>query len=257
MKFSGRYMEGVISTFHCHPRKLRLKTTRSWDFINLLEGNGDLSHSNGEELLRKASYGKDVIVGVLTMVYGWSLRVSVTKEWNQFQSCGKEFARPVSLHLDRKLIGARYYLKGYEAFYGSLDPRLDFHSQRDVYGHETHVTSTVGWRRVPNASTPSGFSKEGNTCLPNDVMAAIDEAIFDGVQIISVLAGDTSISYAQDDVAIGALHALKQNILVSSSAGNYGPNPSSVANVAPWIITVAASSIDQDFFSHVELGNAW
>lgn len=58
-------MDGVISVFHSHPRKSGLHTTRSWDFVSLLEANWDASKANGEELLRKASYGKNVIVGVL------------------------------------------------------------------------------------------------------------------------------------------------------------------------------------------------
>ena len=58
-------MDGVISVFRSQTRRLRLQTTRSWDFTNLLEANGDLSRVNGEKLLQRASYGKDVIVGVL------------------------------------------------------------------------------------------------------------------------------------------------------------------------------------------------
>lgn len=58
-------MDGVISVFHSHPTISRLHTTRSWDFINLLEGLGDPNPPNAEDLLRRANYGKDVIVGVL------------------------------------------------------------------------------------------------------------------------------------------------------------------------------------------------
>ncbi|CAL5362246.1 unnamed protein product [Camellia sinensis] len=44
-------------------------------------------------------------------------------------------------------------------------------------------------------------------------------------------------------------------IVVACSAGNSGPTPSTVTNVAPWIITVAASSIDRVFPSPLVLGN--
>ena len=57
-------MEGVVSVFRSLPRKHRLHTTRSWDFISLLEGGGEAKNPY-EELLHKANYGKDVIVGVL------------------------------------------------------------------------------------------------------------------------------------------------------------------------------------------------
>jgi hypothetical protein len=56
-------MDGVISVFESHSK--RLHTTRSWDFINILEAGGDPSRSNGEELLRRANYGQDIVVGVL------------------------------------------------------------------------------------------------------------------------------------------------------------------------------------------------
>lgn len=58
-------MDWVISVFRSHPRNNRLHTTRSWDFINLLEANWDPTKVNGEEFLSTAGYGKDVIVGVL------------------------------------------------------------------------------------------------------------------------------------------------------------------------------------------------
>ncbi|KAF8377690.1 hypothetical protein HHK36_031074 [Tetracentron sinense] len=45
-----------------------------------------------------------------------------------------------------KLIGARYYLKGYEAYYGPLNNTEDYRSPRDHDGHGTHTTSTVGGR---------------------------------------------------------------------------------------------------------------
>lgn len=56
-------MDGVISVFRSQPS--RLHTTRSWDFISLLEANWDASMANGEELLKKAGYGQNVTVGVI------------------------------------------------------------------------------------------------------------------------------------------------------------------------------------------------
>ncbi|KAF3613037.1 hypothetical protein FXO38_36478, partial [Capsicum annuum] len=48
---------------------------------------------------------------------------------------------------------------------------------------------------------------------------------------------------------------MKKNIVVSCSAGNSGPTPSTLSNTAPWIITVGASSVDRTFLSPVVLGN--
>jgi len=40
-----------------------------------------------------------------------------------------------------------------------------------------------------------------------------------------------------------------------ASGGNSGPTPNTVVNLEPWILTVAASTIDRDFTSYVVLGN--
>jgi len=60
-------MEEVVSVFGSDPKKYSLHTTRSWEFIGLEEGEGDQKNfrSGGNELLSKAKYGKDVIVGLL------------------------------------------------------------------------------------------------------------------------------------------------------------------------------------------------
>ncbi|WOH14565.1 hypothetical protein DCAR_0934085 [Daucus carota subsp. sativus] len=56
-----------------------------------------------------------------------------------------------------------------------------------------------------------------------DILAASDEAIADGVDIISV--GGAAIDYFQDSIAIGSFHAMKNRILSSASAGNSGNEP--------------------------------
>ena len=54
----------MISVFRSEARELRPQTTRSWDFTYLLEANGDPSRVSGDAFLKRANYGKDVIVGV-------------------------------------------------------------------------------------------------------------------------------------------------------------------------------------------------
>jgi hypothetical protein len=95
-------------------------------------------------------------------------------------------------------------------------------------------------------------------CSSADILAAFDDAIADGVDIISVSIGHREprpIPYFEDPVAIGAFHAMRNGILTSCSAGNSGPSPSTIFNYAPWILTVAASTIDRKFIAQVVLGN--
>lgn len=59
-------MEGVISVFHSDP-----DTTRSWDFVSLLEGTSLINY--GEELSKNGNYGEDIIVGVIDTGKSFSL----------------------------------------------------------------------------------------------------------------------------------------------------------------------------------------
>lgn len=183
----------------------------------------------------------------------------------------------------RKIIGARYYLKGYQSHYGPLDRTLDYRSPRDKDGHGSHTASTAAGRIVPNVSALGGFAYgtasggaplarlaiykvcwpvpkkekiEGNTCMDVDMLAGMDDAVADGVHVLSLSIGTSKpLPYHQDSLAIGGLHAVKKNIVVSASAGNAGPSPSTLSNPAPWIITVGASSLDRSFIAPVILGN--
>lgn len=86
-------------------------------------------------------------------------------------------------------------------------------------------------------------------------MAAFDAAIHDGADVISVSLGGEPTSFFNDSVAIGSFHAAKKRIVVVCSAGNSGPADSTVSNVAPWQITVGASTMDREFASNLVLGN--
>lgn len=93
-------------------------------------------------------------------------------------------------------------------------------------------------------------------CNSGSVLAAFDDAIADGVDMISISIGSSSHhTYLDDIIAIGSFHAMVHGVLTSASAGNSGPSPESVTNVAPWLMSVAASSIDRKFTTKVVLGN--
>lgn len=168
----------------------------------------------------------------------------------------------------RKIIGAKYYRTD-----GTITPP-DIPSPRDTNGHGTHTASIAAGASVPGASLyglAAGTARGGvpsariavykvcwvDGCYGSDILAAFDDAIADGVDIISVSAGSGGyVQYADDPIAIGAFHAMKNGILTSASAGNDGPdNINPVSNNSPWCLTVAASSVDRKFVSKVQLGN--
>nr|GME01843.1 subtilisin-like protease SBT5.3 [Ipomoea batatas] len=170
------------------------------------------------------------------------------------------------------MIGARYFNKGYSSVVGTLNSS-SFFTPRDVNGHGSHTLSTAGGNFVAGANVfglGNGTAKGGSPkarvaaykvcwsegCTDADILAGFDRAIEDGVDVLSVsLAADQHRQYFEDSLAIGSFHAVKNGIVVVASAGNYGPASGSVVNVAPWLITVGANTMDRQFQSNVVLGN--
>ncbi|KAL3695422.1 hypothetical protein R1sor_009498 [Riccia sorocarpa] len=257
-------------------RKHHLHTTRSWEFLGLEDVNGNVPK---ESLWAKSNYGKDVIIGVLdTGVWPESKSYSddgfgpIPSSWKGSCVTGDEFGPK---YCNKKLIGGKFFVSGFEAAEGPLNTTQtgDYRSARDLDGHGTHTSTTAGGSFVPGANTigfANGTAKGGaplarvagyKVCWPGcydaDILAAFDEGIDDGVNVFSVsLGSDPPLRQLfGDGIAIGSFHALKKGITTVASAGNSGPTPGTVSNVAPWITTVAASSIDRDFRAFVVLGN--
>ncbi|XP_011000330.1 PREDICTED: subtilisin-like protease SBT5.4 [Populus euphratica] len=263
----------VISVFLNKARKLH--TTHSWGFLGL-EKDGVVPPSS---LWKKARYGEDVIIGNLdTGVWPESKSFSdeglgpVPSKWRGIcQNATKE-----GVPCNRKLIGARYFNKGYGSLGGHLNS--SFQTARDIEGHGTHTLSTAAGNFVPGANVfgnGKGTAKGGSPrarvaaykvcwpavgvneggCYEADILAGFDVAISDGVDVLSVSLGGAIDEYSDDAIAIGSFHAFKKGITVVASAGNSGPGPGSVSNVAPWLITVGASTLDRAFTIYVALGN--
>lgn len=173
---------------------------------------------------------------------------------------------------NRKLIGARYYIEGFEKYYGSLNNsgNPEYRSPRDFLGHGTHTASTAVGSIVKNASflgLGQGITRGGaprarlavykacwgkdyvGQCSEADTLAAFDDALHDGVHVISASIGSTPPLpelFASSN-AIGSFHAMQLGVSVVFSAGNDGPDPGLVSNVEPWALSVAASSVDRTF----------
>ncbi|KAJ0100790.1 hypothetical protein Patl1_06473 [Pistacia atlantica] len=247
-------MEGVVSVFP-NGRK-QLHTTRSWDFMGFSQS------------VKRATTESDIIVGMLD-----------TGIWPESESFNDEkFGPPPAkwkgtcqsssnFTCNNKIIGAKYYRAD-----GSFS-KEDFKSPRDSEGHGTHTSSTAAGGLVSKASLFGlglGTARGGvpsariavykicwfDGCPDADILAAFDDAIADGVDIISIsVGGEFADDYFDDPIAIGAFHAMKNGILTSNSAGNSGPDYASVSSVAPWLLSVAASTIDRKFYTLVKLGN--
>nr|CAD1826634.1 unnamed protein product [Ananas comosus var. bracteatus] len=138
-----------------------------------------------------------------------------------------------------------------------------------VCGPSQRASGRKGWGRAPRSGEESvrmSLKKElvatgllapvnGSECFDADILAAFDAAIHDGVHVLSVSLGGGPTDYFKDGVAIGSFHAVKNGVTVVCSAGNSGPDPGSVSNTAPWIITVGASTMDREFPAYLLLSN--
>ncbi|EYU29551.1 hypothetical protein MIMGU_mgv1a0178122mg, partial [Erythranthe guttata] len=134
-------------------------------------------------------------------------------------------------------------------------------------GHGTHTASTAAGNFVGGAGffgnangTAAGIAPLAHVAVYQACNAygcgesAIATAIDDGVDILSMSLGDGIHCYFSDSVpALGAYRAMQRGIIVSCSAGNGGKR--GLANGAPWIITVGASTIDRKITATVVLGN--
>uniref|UniRef100_A0A0D9YQ90 Peptidase S8/S53 domain-containing protein n=1 Tax=Oryza glumipatula TaxID=40148 RepID=A0A0D9YQ90_9ORYZ len=236
-------------------------TTRSWDFLGL-------NYNEQSSLLKKAGYGEDVIIGVDTGIWPESQSFDdnsygpVPARWKGKCQTGVAFN---TTGCNRKIIGARWYSSGVpdESLKG------DYMSPRDLNGHGTHTASTIAGKQVWNAShhrsgLAAGVARGGaprprlavykacwgtaGTCSAAAVLAAVDDAINDGVDVLSLSLGIGS------DIP-GTLHAVASGMTVVFAGGNAGPAPQTVENVVPWVITVAATTIDRSFPTVVSLGN--
>ncbi|PKU59912.1 subtilisin-like protease SBT1.4 [Dendrobium catenatum] len=174
-----------------------------------------------------------------------------------------------------KLVGAKFYYKGYEAYLRHpIDETLESKSPLDTKGHGTHTASTAAGAVVSGASflgyaegEARGIATKARIavykicwaggCFQSDILAAMDDAVSDGANVISFSVGSKGYpkDYFRDTIAIGAFGAALHGVIVSCSAGNSGPGDYTVGNVAPWIITVGASTVDRNFPADVVLGD--
>ena len=189
----------------------------------------------------------------------WQGICQAGEEWNSRGEC------------QRKLIGARFFLDGF-----GLEniAEHDFISPRDYNGHGSHTLSTAAGNNGVQATGDAAllgkisgmaprarvaaykvcWEGDGNGgCATSDSMAAIDQAVADGVDVLNYSISGTRTNFL-DPVEVAFLFAADAGVFVAASAGNTD-GTSTVAHPSPWLTTVAASTHDRGGLGSVTLGN--
>uniref|UniRef100_A0A2N9FNH5 Peptidase S8/S53 domain-containing protein n=1 Tax=Fagus sylvatica TaxID=28930 RepID=A0A2N9FNH5_FAGSY len=272
--FSARLTPSQLSEIEKSPAHLatypdsfsKLLTTYSPKFLGLQKNSG---------IWPAASYGEDVIVGIIdsgiwpeSESFNDNGMSSVPQRWKGKCENDTLFS---SSACNKKLIGARYFNKGFLAMYSHLSNDTDFNTVRDDIGHGSHTSSTAVGNAVPDVShfgyargTARGIAPAAHLAVYKvlwrnkgstiDILAAMEQAILDGVDIMSLSLTNNQTPYFQDNIAIASLSAIDNGIFVVCSAGN-DDDFKTIVNGAPWITTVGAGTLDRSFAATVTLDN--
>ncbi|KAJ6417764.1 hypothetical protein OIU84_001193 [Salix udensis] len=258
--------DGVVALFP--ETKYQLHTTRSPMFLGL-------EPEDSTSVWSEKVADHDVIVGVLdTGIFPESESFNdtgmspVPTHWKGICETGRGFQKH---HCNKKIVGARVFYRGYEAANGKINEQNEYKSARDQDGHGTHTAATVAGSPVRGANllgyahgTARGMAPGARIaaykvcwaggCFSSDILSAVDRAVADGVNVLSISLGGGVSSYYRDSLSIAAFGSMEMGVFVSCSAGNAGPDPASLTNVSPWITTVGASTMDRDFPATARLG---
>jgi subtilisin family serine protease len=208
-----------------------------------------------------------------TLAYG-----APPASWKGICQVGEGFA---ATDCNNKLIGARYFKQPTQTLHWT-----EFLSARDSVagaeghgGHGDHTASTAGGNAHVNASA-SGMSlgkitgmaprariaaykvcwTDGvtglNGCATSNSVAAIEQAVKDGVNVINFSIGPNAGGGAfNEPTEVAFLGAAAAGVFVAASAGNSGPATAPVAHISPWLTTVGNSTHNRTYAGDVALGN--
>ncbi|BBN13974.1 tRNA guanosine-2'-O-methyltransferase [Marchantia polymorpha subsp. ruderalis] len=176
-----------------------------------------------------------------------------------------------------KIIGARHFA-GAAIAGGDFNASRDYASPFDADGHGSHTAATAaGNHGVPvdvkgyNYGYASGMAPRARIAVYkalypfggyiSDVVAAVDQAVQDGVDIVSLSLGPTSappgVSTFLNVFDVELLFAVKAGVFVAQATGNSGPAQTSILSFSPWITSVAASITDRSYSNTIVLGNSY
>jgi subtilisin family serine protease len=181
---------------------------------------------------------------------------------------GKNPLTNVTFACNNKLIEGQVFLDSYNL--GNHD-ELYPTTARDSNGHGTHTTSTAGGNPLQHATlfgvdrgpiqgiAPGAFLMSYKALGPlggydSDLVAAIEQAVLDGANVINYSIGPSTPQSAytsSDDLAF--LDAFDAGVFVSASAGNSGPGAQTTSHLGPWETTVGATTLQRAFRSAATL----
>jgi subtilisin family serine protease len=221
--------------------------------------------------------GAGLVVGVIDTgiwpenpSFAGNTGIPVPSTWHGKCVAGENFAASTC---NDKLVGARYYLNGF----GKKNIlKADYLSPRDGAGHGSHTSSTAAGDAGVTVTidghdlgTAAGMAPGAKLamykvcwdgagvpdgCFDSDSVAAINDAVADGVDVLNYSIGGSSESDVLDPVAQAFRGAANAGVFVANSAGNSGPGASTLDHPSPWVTTVAAATFRRAF-NTVELGN--
>ena len=179
---------------------------------------------------------------------------------------------------NQKVIGAQRFNEAWGGDAGLKAERpWEFASPRDYNGHGSHTASTAAGNNGVALTGPASTFGRASGMAPrariavykvlwslqdgsqasgftSDLVAAIDQAVADGVDVINFSISGTSTNFLEP-VQVAFLFAADAGVFVAAAAGNAGPTVGTVAHPAPWITTVAAGTHNRDGQGSVTLGS--
>ena len=169
---------------------------------------------------------------------------------------------------NNKLIGVRAFLDTYKVMIGLAPGEPD--SARDVNGHGTHVASIAAGNngveatlfgksqgkisgiapRARIAVYRTGGGGSGGTNFFSDVLAAIQQAILDGVDVINYSIAGSSEAYS-DPISIAFFDTYVLGVFVAVSSSGDSAGQTTIGHAAPWVTTVNATTLPRRLSSEL------
>lgn len=249
-------------------REVSIDTTHSHDYMALQNAWAKVGGNH--------SAGEDIVIGVVdTGIYPDHPSFAATDGVKPYgphptfkAACATDPRVPEGF-CNEKIVGAQYFFESSKSsgVVNASDP--DVNSPLDGNGHGTHCAGTAagnyGVPVVVNGASygfASGAAPRARLAIykaltadgkgqNSDIIMAVEQAIKDGVQILSLSLGPNAAAVGSvtflDTFEIACLGAAQAGVFVVQAAGNTGPGVSTVTSWSPWLTSVGASTMDRSY----------